>query len=205
MGWVDFILGPVNPDGTRNLVLDRTADPYEPKQCVSLGLRSAGFAAHWHAGCRGCDRWVRALYAVGQHDLGVAPVCLIVTNPVAGVPHFQDKTGGAVQIDRDRGRSRSLAKDFGSKGFLVADLHGENNASALGARLHQLAGEAEELALAGLGVEDGSLAAPVGHAEEVEEHGQHVAEGLVGEQQPAGDLLLRRLVAVALRVFLALV
>jgi hypothetical protein len=75
MGWVDFILGPVNPDGTRNLVIDRTGDEYEPKQLVVLGLRQAGFSSHWFAGCRGCDRWVRALYAISQHDLFKCRVC----------------------------------------------------------------------------------------------------------------------------------
>ena len=74
-GWTDFILAPLQSDGTRNLVLDRTGDVYEPKQCVSLGLRSAGFSSHWFAGCRGCDRWVRTLYAISQSDLFKCRAC----------------------------------------------------------------------------------------------------------------------------------
>ena len=67
-GWTDFLLGPVIPGGTRNLALDTNGDPYETKQLVSLGLRPAGFSAHWFAGCRSCNRWVRTLFAISQHD-----------------------------------------------------------------------------------------------------------------------------------------
>jgi hypothetical protein len=74
-GWADFLLAPINPDGTRNLVLDHTGDPYEPKQVVVLGLRPAGFSRHWFAGCRSCDRWVRTLFALGQHDPFTCRVC----------------------------------------------------------------------------------------------------------------------------------
>jgi hypothetical protein len=77
--WVDFLVAPVNPDGTRNLVLDRTGDEYEPKQCVSLGLRPAGFSSHWLAGCRGCDKWVRALYAISQSDRFTCRQCAGLT------------------------------------------------------------------------------------------------------------------------------
>ena len=73
-GWADFILAPGN-DGTRNLVLDRTGDPYAAKQLVVLGLRPAGFSSHWLAGCRGCDRWARTLYAISQSDLFKCRVC----------------------------------------------------------------------------------------------------------------------------------
>ena len=69
MGWSDFLLAPVDPDGTRrNLVLHRTEDEFEPRELVPLRLRPAGFAAHWFAGCHSCDRWVRTLYAISQHD-----------------------------------------------------------------------------------------------------------------------------------------
>ena len=78
-GWADFILSAVNPDGTRNLVLDTNADPYEPKQVVSLGLRPAGFSAHWFAGCRSCDRWVRVLYAISQSDRFTCRQCAGLT------------------------------------------------------------------------------------------------------------------------------
>jgi hypothetical protein len=67
-GWADFLVAPINPDGTRNLVLHRAEDEFEPKQLVILGLRPAGFSAHWSAGCRSCDRWVRTLFAVSQSD-----------------------------------------------------------------------------------------------------------------------------------------
>jgi hypothetical protein len=67
-GWADFLLAPIQPDGTRNLVLDTTGDDYEPKQVVVLGLRPAGFMVQWFAGCRGCDRWVKTMYAIDQHD-----------------------------------------------------------------------------------------------------------------------------------------
>ena len=66
--WANFILAPLNPDGTRNLVLHRTEDEFESKQLVSLGLRPAGFSRQWFAGCQGCDSWVRVLYATSQHD-----------------------------------------------------------------------------------------------------------------------------------------
>jgi hypothetical protein len=74
MGWFDFIVSPAK-DGTRNLVIDRTGDEYEPKQLVVLGLRPAGFSRHWHAGCRSCDSWVRTLYAVNQSDRFRCRVC----------------------------------------------------------------------------------------------------------------------------------
>ena len=79
MGWADFRLSPLDPDGTRNLVLGRTGDDYEPKQCVSLGLRSAGFSTQWFAGCRGCDSWVRTLYAMSQGDRFRCRICSNLT------------------------------------------------------------------------------------------------------------------------------
>jgi hypothetical protein len=77
--WVNFLIAPVNSDGTRNLVLDSTRDEFEPKQLVSLALRSAGFARQWFAGCQGCDRWVRTLYAVSQSDRFRCRVCCGLT------------------------------------------------------------------------------------------------------------------------------
>ena len=67
-GWADFILAPVSSDGTRNFVIDRTGDEFEPKQVVSLGLRPAGFLRQPFAGCRGCDSWVKTLYVISQGD-----------------------------------------------------------------------------------------------------------------------------------------
>jgi hypothetical protein len=64
--WANFILAPLNPDGTRNLVLHRAEDEFE--QVVSLGLRRAGFSRQWFAGCRGCDSWVKTLYVKSQGD-----------------------------------------------------------------------------------------------------------------------------------------
>jgi hypothetical protein len=78
-GWADFILSAVNPDGIRNLVLDRTSDEFEPKQLVSLGLRPAGFSRQWFAGCRSCDRWVRTLYAISQSDRFTCRACQNLT------------------------------------------------------------------------------------------------------------------------------
>jgi hypothetical protein len=77
--WVNFLIAPVNSDGTRNLVLDSTRDEFEPKQLGSLALRSAGFARQWFAGCQGCDRWVRTLYAVSQSDRFRCRVCCGLT------------------------------------------------------------------------------------------------------------------------------
>ena len=67
-GWADFRLSPLDPSGTRNLVLDRTGDEFEPREVVSLGLRPAGFSRQWFCGCRSCDRWVKTLYAISQSD-----------------------------------------------------------------------------------------------------------------------------------------
>jgi hypothetical protein len=78
-GWADFLLAPVNPDGTRNLVLDRTGDEFAPKQVVVLGLRPAGFSRQWFAGCRSCDRWVRTLYAISQSDRFTCRICSNLT------------------------------------------------------------------------------------------------------------------------------
>ena len=77
-GWADFILAPVN-DGARNLVLHRTGDEFEPRELVVLGLRPAGFSAHWFAGCGSCDRWVRTLYAVSQNDRFMCRKCSNLT------------------------------------------------------------------------------------------------------------------------------
>ncbi len=78
-GWADFLLSPVTPDGTRNLVLHRTEDEFEPKQLVVLGLRPAGFTRQWFAGCRSCDRWVGTLFATSQHDLFRCRICSKLT------------------------------------------------------------------------------------------------------------------------------
>jgi hypothetical protein len=77
--WINFLIAPVNSDGTRNLVLDSTRDEYEPKQVVSLALRSAGFSRQWFAGCQGCDRWVKSLYALSQSDRFRCRVCCGLT------------------------------------------------------------------------------------------------------------------------------
>jgi hypothetical protein len=77
--WVNFLIAPVNSDGTRNLVLDSTRDEYEPKQLVVLGLRPAGFSRQWFAGCQGCDRWVKSLYAMNQHDRFRCRICSNLT------------------------------------------------------------------------------------------------------------------------------
>jgi hypothetical protein len=78
--WIDFLLAPVNSDGNRrNLVLDSTGDEYEPKQLVVLGLRLAGFSRQWFAGCQGCDRWVKSLYALSQNDRFRCRVCCGLT------------------------------------------------------------------------------------------------------------------------------
>jgi hypothetical protein len=79
MGWADFLLAPLSSDRTRNLVLDFTGDEFEPKQVVVLRLRPAGFSAHWFAGCRSCDRWVRTLFAIGQSDRFKCRVCAGLT------------------------------------------------------------------------------------------------------------------------------
>jgi hypothetical protein len=63
--WVDFHLSPVEPDGTRVLVLDFTRDPNEPKEQLILEEVRVGFSQRWHAPCPGgCDRLVRKLYLV---------------------------------------------------------------------------------------------------------------------------------------------
>ncbi len=77
--WADFLLAPLQPDGTRNLVLDRTGDEFEPKEVVVIGLRSAGFSSHWFGGCRSCDRWVRTLFAISQSDRFTCRVCSNLT------------------------------------------------------------------------------------------------------------------------------
>jgi hypothetical protein len=77
--WIDFLLAPLNSDGTRNLVLDASGDPYEPKQVVSLALRPAGFSRQWFAGCQGCDKWVKSLYVISQHDRFKCRTCQNLT------------------------------------------------------------------------------------------------------------------------------
>jgi hypothetical protein len=63
--WVDFHLNPVEPDGTRLLVLDFTRDPTEPKERLILEEVRVGFSQRWYARCPGgCDRLVRKLYLV---------------------------------------------------------------------------------------------------------------------------------------------
>jgi hypothetical protein len=57
---------------------------------------------------------------------------------------------------------------------------------------------AEELALARLGVHARRGLRRVGHPEELEHHRQHLAERLVDQQQPPGDLLARATVVVLL-------
>jgi hypothetical protein len=64
-GWVDFHLNPIEPDGTRLLVLDFTREPTEPKQRLILEEVQVGFSQRWYARCPGgCDRLVRKLYLV---------------------------------------------------------------------------------------------------------------------------------------------
>jgi hypothetical protein len=63
--WLDFRLNPVEPDGTRSLVLDFTRDPNEPKEQLILEEVRVGFSLRWHAQCPGgCDGLVRKLYLV---------------------------------------------------------------------------------------------------------------------------------------------
>jgi hypothetical protein len=75
--WANFILAPLNPDGARNLILHRAEDEFE--QLVSLALRPAGFSRQWFAGCRGCDSWVKTLYAISQHDRFKCRICSNLT------------------------------------------------------------------------------------------------------------------------------
>ena len=63
--WIDFYLNPIEPDGSRLLVLDFTRDPTEPKERVILEQVQVGFDQRWYARCPGgCDRLVRKLYLV---------------------------------------------------------------------------------------------------------------------------------------------
>jgi hypothetical protein len=63
--WVDFHLNPVEPNGTRLLVLDFTREPTEPKKRLILQEVRVGFSQRWYAPCPGgCDRLVRKLYLV---------------------------------------------------------------------------------------------------------------------------------------------
>ena len=63
--WVDFHLSPVEPDGTRLLVLDFTREPTEPKERLILDEVRVGFSQRWYARCPGgCDGLVRKLYLV---------------------------------------------------------------------------------------------------------------------------------------------
>ena len=62
---VDFHLNPVEPDGTRLLVLDFTRDPAEPKERLILEEVRVGFSQRWYARCPGgCNRLVRKLYVI---------------------------------------------------------------------------------------------------------------------------------------------
>ncbi len=79
MGWADFLLAPVNPDGSRNLVLDRTGDEYVDKEVIALALRPAGFCSLWFAGCRSCGKAVRTLFALTQNDLFRCRICSDLT------------------------------------------------------------------------------------------------------------------------------
>ena len=79
LGWADFLLTSVNPDGSRNLVLDRTGDEYLDKEVIALGLRPAGFCSLWFAGCRGCGKAVRTLFALTQNDLFRCRICSDLT------------------------------------------------------------------------------------------------------------------------------
>ena len=78
-GWADFLLAPVNSNGTRSLVLDVTGDEFEPKQLIVLSERPAGFSAHWFAGCRSCGAAVRTLFAVSQNDRFRCRICSDLT------------------------------------------------------------------------------------------------------------------------------
>ena len=66
-------------------------------------------------------------------------------------------------------------------------------AGALGA--DQALGDAQQLALARLGVHARRRALGIGHGQEVEDQRQVLGEALVEQQQLAGDPLARRLVA----------
>lgn len=63
VGWTAFRLAPPGSDGTRNLVLDRTGDPCEPKQVVILEPVQVGFSTRIYAQCPdGCGRRARKLF-----------------------------------------------------------------------------------------------------------------------------------------------
>ncbi len=67
-----------------------------------------------------------------------------------------------------------------------------------GARLDQPPPDREELAQARLRIHPRRRALGIGHSQEVEDERQVLPEGVVEEQEPAGDLLARRLLGVAL-------
>ena len=77
--WADFLLASVNPDGRRNLVLDRTGDEYEDNEVIALELRPAGFSSYWFAGCRSCGNAVRTLFTVNQNDRFRCRICSDLT------------------------------------------------------------------------------------------------------------------------------
>lgn len=61
--WLDFHLGPVEPDGSRLLVLDFDGDPCGAKTRVILEETRAGFDhRRWHARCPVCDGLARKIY-----------------------------------------------------------------------------------------------------------------------------------------------
>jgi hypothetical protein len=125
-GWADFVLSPVDPDGVRNLVLLRAEDEFEPREVVSLALRPAGFCAHWFAGCRGCDRWVRMLYAMNQHERFKCRACSNLTywsvqKHDARLDFAKRDLAGFLA---SRAKAPQTVRSRAVTGFLVADAEG---------------------------------------------------------------------------------
>jgi hypothetical protein len=62
---VEFQLSPIQPNGTRKLVLDFRGDIDEPQDVVVLERVKVGFSLRWYAECPAvCGRRVRKLYVV---------------------------------------------------------------------------------------------------------------------------------------------
>jgi hypothetical protein len=117
----------MEPNGARrNLVLDTTGDEYESKQLVVLGLRPAGFSRQWFAGCRTCDRWVRTLYAVNQHERFRCRTCSNLTywsvqKHDARLDFAKRDLAGFLA---SRARVPQTERSRAVTGFLVADAEG---------------------------------------------------------------------------------
>jgi hypothetical protein len=124
------------------------------------------------------------LPAVGS----VQPVGLVL-GPVAD-EHERARAGDGVD--------ELLAESLAPAVDPVQVLEQEHRRSAPALRVHELLHDAEELALACLGVEPRAGTLGIGHAEELEDERQRGAELLVEQHERAGDLPARALVAVLL-------